>query len=249
MSNDNLPAANAELIDAHVVESDVIEPEIVDGSSIQTASTSKPANNGGLKFVAVLALLFGFIGFANSASTLAMMILRIDLLSYSGLQTGPSTGTPQEFIDLQNELYAKVMGVSERFHFVNLGINLLHQSVAIAMMVAAIGVLRKRVFWVKVLVVVFVLAVAMELIGLCVTLLVQMEMSQIMQDYAAKLTEEQLKKAPRSMRVLMRWMQTWMASAPLAGVCSTIGWSAMKVFFFVYGLGRLRRRDLRPDFK
>jgi hypothetical protein len=224
--------------------------DIVTAEAVAVAEKSPAAPTGGLGFVAFASIIFALLALIGSVSAISTWFYGYGRIAGMMLPSGPSAANvPQEMIDLQEDFILRITSVYQRFAVINLPLAFLHLLVDLTMIAGGIGVLMKRNTAAKLLVVALIVALGLDLAGLFASLLSQLEINQIIQDFLAQMTSQTLKKMPNSAKAMFKWYMSFMSSAPITSFFGIFGWVAVKASFYLYGAARLKKKELRLAFK
>jgi hypothetical protein len=212
---------------------------------------SKPIPGTGrpglMTFYCITAIVLGALGAFNAILGIGGLVFASFL--QKSMQGTPPPGLSQEFVDLQNEMNAELLGINDRFFFLLLSTQILLVVVAVGLLVGGIRALSMTRSGVGMLRTMFMVTSVYEVARLVVTIFHQMATAQVMQKYFGPLME----KAPQGGKGLPPGFGTMMTTAVSIGVgvglCFTVGWTITKLVDYLSGWVYLNKPAVQAQLK
>lgn len=197
-----------------------------------------------LTFICVTALLLGSVGLLTACTGLLSQVFS------SGMQqaiAGMPGGANMPGADVQREMNARIMAVTNRYKWVTMPLMLVKIIVEAALLAGAImslGLKPRGRSW---LLGALVAAIVFEAIHAVPVLLIQRETQLLMSEMMPRMMEAQQgpHKAPPG---LTDFMSTFFSAIGFATIIVAVGWLVAKIIFCAFGIRYLRQPGMRALF-
>ena len=204
---------------------------------------------GWYTFFCVIAIIMGSLGAANALMGTPMLIFAGSL--QQSFQGQPPQGMPPDVAELQNQMNAEMLAITNRYFWFLLAAQLLLAVVAVALLIGGVRALGMSRSGAKLLSMMFLATAIFELARLVLTIVHQMEASQVMQKYFAPLMEKAASAQggqglPPGMN---QFVTTIMSIGMGVGICFAVGWVIVKLAVYLSGWFYLNRPPIQAMLK
>ena len=202
--------------------------------SVTQGEISPNVRPTGVTVVIVLSLISGALGVLMSL----LMTAQLFLGSWFSSSMTPK-GTEG---DAQREFQVAMDAVTQKFLIANTGILLVVFTLAICFIVGGIA-LQKSKPWARVWLRRSIVAmIVVEIVRQVLTVIIQIDMSPIMQDFFGQMASDVDDPGAQEM------MKTIQSASMMMGLVFAIGWAALKIGVLLWGYFYLNRKNVRRYF-
>lgn len=203
---------------------------------------------GWYTFFCVIAIIFGALGAANALMGTVGLVFASSL--QQGFQGPPPPGVSPEFVDIQEQMNADALAVTQRYFWFLLITQIFLAFVAIGLLIGgirALGMSRSGAWFLGTM---FLITSVFEVGRLVLTVIHQIETAQVMQKHFGPLME---KAAPQGGAKMPPGMSEFMTNAMSigigVGICMAVGWVIIKLAIYLSGWFYLNKPHIQALLK
>lgn len=203
---------------------------------------------GWYTFFCVIAIILGGLGAGNAVMGTAGLVFASSL--QQGFQGPPPPGVSPEFTELQEQMNAELLAVTQRYFWFLLPTQILLAAVAIALLIGGIWALGMNRPGARMLSTMFLVTSVFEVGRLVLTIFHQMEAGQVMQKHFGPLMEKATPQGGQGVPPGMSQIMTSAMSIGIGvGICFAVGWVIVKLAIYLSGWFYLNRPQIQAMLK
>lgn len=235
------PAMNTEPAPEKPVKDPALSWEFQDETYLAQAAPPPGYRPGGLTAVCVIAIILGTLGLLSGLGSVSTSMLGARLQQWqAGIGAG---GAPQQMVQVQNEMNAKMMDVVNRYRIPSIAVAIFQLGVAVALLRGGIRAMSINEAGRSLLRTACGVAIAFELCRIPVYVLMQLENMAIMEDYLPRIMEA---SAPGTQAAQIAEFTRMLAKfSAILGWVIFVGWLLLKLAFFGVAVRYLGKPEIK----